>query len=340
LSEALVTTLTRPPGSPLRLPVIGDGDVLADEDAQLALRIAYDLHYTTFAGVDEEWEWDPGLLAAVGRLERAFVDALIDAVGPPVPMDRSRATDAIEALASGDGPSLSRYAEARGTWGQLREFVVHRSAYQRKEADPHTWAIPRLRGRAKAAIVMIQHDEYGAGVPDDVHAELFALTMRAFGLDPAYGAYVDWLPAATLATDNLPTLFGLHRRWRAACVGHLALFEMTSVGPMGRYSRALERLGIAAPARRFYDAHVVADALHECIALDDMVTGLLDDDPESAGALVFGARALAEVEGRFTQHLLSSWATGTSLRRALPPAAIAGRAQDDGATAVPRAVPA
>jgi hypothetical protein len=191
-------------------------------------------------------------------------------------------------------------------------------------------------------MVVIQHDEYGAGVPGDVHAELFAATMRAFDLDPSYGAYVDSLPAATLATDNLPTLFGLHRRWRAACVGHLALFEMTSVGPMARYSRALERLGIAPAARRFYDVHVTADAHHERVALDDMVCGLLDDDPASAGMVVFGARALAEVEGRFTRRLLSAWAEGgSSLRRTLPPARIVS---DRGRPAEPvtpaRAVPA
>jgi Iron-containing redox enzyme len=51
----------------------------------------------------------------------------------------------------------------RGTLAQLREFAIHRSAYQLKEADPHTWAIPRLTGAVKAAMVEIQADEYGDG---------------------------------------------------------------------------------------------------------------------------------------------------------------------------------
>ena len=57
--------------------------------------------------------------------------------------------------------------------------------------------------------------------------------MRALGLDPTYGAYLDALPGTTLATVNLITLFGLHRRWRGALVGNLAVYEMTSVVPMG-----------------------------------------------------------------------------------------------------------
>jgi hypothetical protein len=68
------------------------------------------------------------------------------------------------------------------TLEQAKEFVVLRSVYQLKEADPHTWAIPRLRGRAKSAMVEIQADEYGGGKPGRIHAELFARTMQGLGL--------------------------------------------------------------------------------------------------------------------------------------------------------------
>jgi hypothetical protein len=206
-----------------------------------------------------------------------------------------------------------------GTRDQMREFCAHRSAYQRKEADPHTWAIPRLRGRAKAAMVAIQYDEYGEGRPAAMHAELFGVTMEALGLDARPGAYLGVLPASTLGTLNLVTLFGLHRRWRAASVGHLALFEMTSVTPMGRYSQALRRLGVDDAARQFYDVHVVADEVHERIALDELVAGLLDTEPDAGGDVLFGARALAAVERRFAGHLLDSWAASeSSLLRPLP----------------------
>ena len=51
---------------------------------------------------------------------------------------------------------------------------MHRSAYQLKEADPHSWALPRLSGPPKAALVEVQADEYGGGRPERIHAELFA----------------------------------------------------------------------------------------------------------------------------------------------------------------------
>jgi hypothetical protein len=318
ISEAILEALRRAPG-PVGLPFLGDVDMLDDDDAQLALWCCYQLHYLSFAGVDDAWEWEPALLATRRTLERQFVARLTDEIGPPSAVPAAAVRPALTALVKGDGPSLSTFLLEHGSRGQMREFLAHRSVYQRKEADPHTWAIPRLRGRAKAAMVTIQYDEYGRGVSDAMHAELFATTMRAFDLDPAIGAYLDVLPGSTLATDNLVTMFGLHRTWRAACVGRLALFEMTSVGPMGRYALALQLLGVDFPARRFYQVHVVADELHQHFALDDMVAGLLEEEPAVGGEVLFGAHALALVESRFTRHLLDAWTDRrTSLLAPLP----------------------
>ncbi len=289
-------------------------DPLVDDDLQLALWCCYALHYDSFAHVDPSLEWDPELLRVRRDLEWHFFTRLLDVVGTPTATPAA-VRDQLLALTRADGPSLSRYIAECGTEDQLREFLIHRSAYQRKEADPHTWMIPRLRGRAKAAVVAIQHDEYGAGVAAAMHAELFATTMVHFNLDPSVGAYTDLLPGPTLATDNLVSMFGLHRALRGACVGHLALFEMTSVGPMGRYSDALRRFGAPGRARAFYDVHVEADAVHERIALDEMVTSMVEDEPELASQIVFGAQALTLVEQRFAHHLLDAWgADTTSLR--------------------------
>jgi Iron-containing redox enzyme len=304
---------------PVCLPAIDHIDMLEDDDAQLALTCCYELHYESFAHVDDRWEWAPELLAVRNRLERAFVERLEDEVGAQRSVPAHDVIPGLLELAKSDGPSLSRFIEDHGTIEQMREFCIHRSEYQRKEADPHTWVIPRLRGRAKAAAVTIQYDEYGAGSASGMHAELFADTMEALGLDPTYGAYRDLLPASTLATGNLVTMFGLHRRWRAACVGHLALFEMTSVSPMTRYSAALRRLGIGVSARRFYDVHVVADAWHEELAQHELIAGLLDAEPTLGGDVLFGARALMKVERRMTTTMLDAWAhDATSLLSAVP----------------------
>ena len=240
-------------------------DPLSDEDLQLALYLCYELHYRGLPGVSDEWEWEPSLLALRRQLEARFEAGLLDALGAPegdvAAEDMDVALRAVEA--ADEAPSLSRHLERHGTHAEMLEFVVHRSAYQLKEADPHSWALPRLTGAPKAAMVEIQADEYGGGDAERMHAALFAKSMDRLGLDSRYGAYLDRIPGVTLATVNLMSLLGLHRRWRGALVGHLALFEMSSSVPNRRYGNGLRRLGADRETTDFFDEHVTADAVHE-----------------------------------------------------------------------------
>src|SRR4051794_6808085 len=323
LTELLLARLTRPV-HPLPVPeVAACADPLEDDDLQLALYLCYELHYHGLPGVADEWEWEPTLLALRRELEACF-DAALQARVPVPPVPAPEEMDlALRAVAEADdGPSLSRHIERHATLEQLLEFVIHRSAYQLKEADPHSWALPRLYGPPKAALVQIQTDEYGNGRADRIHAQLFADTMEELGLDPRYGAYVDRLPSVTLSTVNLMSYFALHRRWRGAIVGHLALFEMESCLPNRRYADALRRLGCSDRAVAFFDEHVQADAIHENVAAVDLAGGLARQQPQLAGDILWGAATLVELDGRVARHILGAWAEGTSSLRAPLPAAL------------------
>jgi hypothetical protein len=310
-SAALLSALGRPPHA-LAAPAPED-----HEDLHLALYCCYELHYRGFAGVDPGWEWEPALLAFRASLEERFAAELDELAGPrPAPPDPSEVDAVLRELVQADeAPSLSKFVEREATREQVEEFVIHRSAYQLKEADPHSWAIPRLWGPPKAALVEIQADEYGGGRPEQVHAALFARAMTALGLDETYGAYLDRIPSVTLSTVNLMSLLGLHRRRRGALVGHLAVFEMTSSLPNGRYAKGLRRLGCGEDATAFFDVHVVADAVHESVAAVDLAGGLARQQPELAADIVWGARALLAVEARWAAHVLGAWAQNASSLR-------------------------
>jgi hypothetical protein len=295
------------------------GDPISDLDLQLALYVSYELHYAGFDGVDERWEWAPEVLGFRAEMEAAFERAVDDLTPPNDPTELARVGESLQAIVAEDGgPPLSRYLETRGTREQMLEHVVHRSPYQLKEADPHSWAIPRLTPAPKAALLEVQFDEYGGGRADRMHSVLFANTMTALGLDDTYGGYLELVPGITLATVNLLSGFGLHRRRRGALVGHLAAFEMTSSIPNRRYGNAMRRLGYDKAVTDFYDEHVEADAVHETIAAWDLAGGLARDEPDLAEDILFGARALLALEGRWAEHLLGCWEAGeTSLRRPL-----------------------
>jgi hypothetical protein len=291
------------------------GEVLAgDEDFHLTLYCLYELHYRSFQGVDDGWEWEPSLLRVRTKLESCFEEALRteldDGHRVPAPADLPDHLKLL--LESSSGPSLSRYLETRATLEEFREMLVHKSAYQLKEADPHSFAIPRLSGRAKVAMLEIQFDEYGAGKPERQHARLFAGTMDALGLDSRYGAYLDATPGFTLATVNLMSLFGLNRRLRGAIVGHLAVLEMDSTQPNRRYGNGLRRLGFDETATDFFDEHVEADAVHEALAVHDLAGALAQDDPSLTPDILFGARAMLLLDELVARRISDAWAAGTS----------------------------
>lgn len=321
ISATLIDALVQEPGTSIPVPIVATTGTLHDEDVQLALYLCYELHYSGIDGVDPRWEWDPALLTFRAELERRF-EADLRAVAAPAGAAAvdEMGTVLFELVAQDDGPPLARFVETQASRDQLEELLIHRSAYQLKEADPHSWALPRLAGAPKAALVEIQADEYGGGDPERIHAVLFAKTMRAAGLRDAYGAYLDLLPAITLATVNLMTMCGLHRRLRGAIVGHLAVLEMTSTLPNRRYGNAMRRLGFDAAATDFFDEHVTADAVHENIAAWDLAGGLATAEPSLHDDILFGARALLAAEALWAEHLLDAWESGRSSLRGPVPA--------------------
>ena len=291
---------------------------LADEDLQLTLWMLYEQHYRGFAAVDPRWEWSPGLLRVRALIEAPFEAALRRAV--PVPpagtmTAHSLASVLFALVAADDGPSLSAHLARHGQLTQWQEFLALRSVYHLKEADPHTWAIPRLHGTPKAALVEIQADEYGGGRVERMHSELFRRSMRGLGLDDTYGAYVEAAPACTLANVNAMSMLGLHRRLRGAAVGHLTAVEIGSSVPSRRYATGLRRLGFGSEVTRFFDEHVEADAVHEQVAAWDLSGALARDEPELLEDVLFGAALCLWLDARGAATMLDAWRVGASALR-------------------------
>ncbi|MBE1603497.1 iron-containing redox enzyme family protein [Actinopolymorpha pittospori] len=282
------------------------------EDLQLALYTCYELHYRAFAGTDGRWEWDPELLRLRGDLESAFLAALRHDLP-----HHSDVASALEPLVHEpvDGDGVSHFLERGGELWQVREFVAMRSLYHLKEADPHAWVIPRLLGQAKASLVAVEYDEFGAGRAARAHSQLFADLMAGLGLDPRYGRYLDAAPAHMLATVNLMSLLGLHRSLRGALVGHLAAAEITTAPSAHRMVQALRRLKLPEQCVSFYTEHVEADAVHEQVMRHDVIGDLLGREPDLTPDVIFGIDATSFLEDRLADQLLGAWRTGTTSLR-------------------------
>ncbi|MFI6093911.1 iron-containing redox enzyme family protein [Lentzea sp. NPDC051213] len=279
------------------------------EDLTIALHTLYELHYGGFDGVDPAWEWDPELLRLRARVERIFLNRLRSDVDGGDDIDA-----ALEALTVEHG-GVSHHLRDNGTWDQMRELFAHRSVYHHKEADPHVWVIPRLRGQAKASVAAVEFDEFGGGRAERMHARLFADLLEGAGMRPDYLHYLDDVPAPAIAIVNMMSLFGLHGSLRGALVGHFAAAEITTAPRARRMAQALTRLNADPRCFEFFAQRIAADAGHEQIMRLDVIGSLLEQEPSLKPDVVFGIQATEVLEARLTGHLLSSWEAGESSLR-------------------------
>ena len=292
--------------------------VLADEDVQLGLLMLQELDHDGLDGVDEGRERSPDVLTARAVLEDAVEAELRAEVAPAVQRAtrdaRRDPAAAIFALTDGDadGPSLAGHLQRLATRRQLDEFLVHRSILQLREADGHTWLIPRLSGRPKAALVEVQTDEYGGGRLERMHAQMYADTLLAAGLEPEYGHYLDQVPATTLALHTTARMFGQQRRLRGATAGHLAGVEATSSMPNRRVAAAVRRLGLGDRAAAYFDEHVVADAVHEQVVVRDLCAGLIEQQPGLLEDVLFGVLSCLLLDARMGTAILGAWEARSS----------------------------
>jgi hypothetical protein len=279
------------------------------DDAQICLWALYELHYRGFEDVDDNLEWHPDLLRVRRALEEDFERSLRDRCEIPDAPAPSGETQFAEMLLrfieDHDGRSLATFVQRQADADQVLDLLRMRTIYHLKESDPSAWVVPRLGVRTQAALMELQYDEYGAGDPNRLHSHLFARGIEACGLNPAYGAYINEVPAEVLEQNNVMSLFGLHRRLRGAALGHLAAFEATSSQPCRRMSQGLHRLGLPAEMIDYYDEHIEADAVHEQLAIRTICASLVAAEPVLANDVFFGAFTCLDLESRFADAVLA-----------------------------------
>ncbi len=276
-----------------------------DRDTQLAWFILNELSFGGWFGVDDDAEWAAPVVSLRRSCEDWFAGSiearLCEADEPSVLVDR---------ILSTPGPSIARFLADHGTATDVAESLMLRLPYQDKEADPHTFAIPRLDGPVKGALCEIQSGEYGVGHRFS-HAELFRRALASLG-GPGFTSTIDRLPGVAFATSNLVSMGGLNRSRRGVVIGQLALFEMDSVEPNSAMVVACDRLGLPADARRFFQVHVLADAEHERIARKAFLHDYPGHDPQQRPNVVFGIRAQHAIDLAMADHAIAAWSTRRS----------------------------
>ena len=291
-----------------RLPgVPGDVDPYGD-DLQLALHLAYELHYRPLAGVDADLEWDPDLLRLRRALEQPFLAALRATVAAATTSTR-RSRRCCSSRA-GTGPSwhLARRGRALAA-ARVRRAPVGLPPQGGRPAGLGRAAAggpgQGRAGRGAARRVRRRRAERMHAAPvrrDDARARL----------DDGYGAHVDAAPATTLAPVNLMSLVGLHRSLRGAAVGQFVMVEVTSSPGSRRLSSAFDRLPTAPRGSgSTTSTSRPTRCTSRCCAPG--LRDLLAREPELAADVVLGIEAGLLLEDRFGDRVLG----GLGARREL-----------------------
>ena len=316
LSEIVVEALLDGVGPPSMGLDTVDGDPL-DHDLQLALYVLNELHFAGWVGVDDDLEWNPAVTALRCKLNDEFERRLRHTLPPSL----SSPTAEARRLLDLPGPSVSKYLRDHGTVEQVRESMILRSAYQSKEADPHTFAVPRFAGSTKRVLTEIQSGEYGVGHKRS-HAELFADALIGLDLDPTPNAHIDNCTGPSLAISNLVTLGAMQRRLRGVVLGQLSLFEMDSVVPNQRMVDCCDRLDLDERVRPFFAIHVLADAEHQVMVEASFLVEYPRIDPRQVHNLLLGMRAQSLIDHATARTSVPNWQHDRSALSVVPSPAI------------------
>ncbi len=313
LSDRVITGLLGETAFPPAASVIEGSDPL-DHDFQLGLYVLNELHYAGWIGVDDSLEWAPWVSSLRLGLHTEFERRLRLAI----PMGASQPLELARRLLQPGELSVSGHLRDHGTVDQVRESMILRSPYQSKEADPHTFALPRFGGSTKRVLTEIQSGEYGVGHRRS-HAELFADALDGLGLDPTPNAHVDACSGAALATSNLVTLGAMHRRLRGIVLGQLSLFEMDSVTPNQAMVECCDRLGLPDSVRPFFQIHVLADAEHEQMVEAAFLGDYPAIEPDQVQNMLLGMRAQSLIDHTIAAETVPMWRRRLSATHTLLP---------------------
>ena len=290
-------------------------DALAGEEVPLALYCLYELHYRGFAGVSDDWEWDATCLELRRRLERASLRELRYEVFLSYGIEKMHAADVLMELSTltNDTARLrSALMTTDATDAQTQELTLLRSFLPTDSSAVPTGSVAHQRNQATAgerhttSRPLIHPSWAPAG------AELFGAVSEEHLLGSGKVENLELVPSATLSNLNVARMFILHRRWRAALAGHVTqqiLHAEAHTGDLASY----ESEGGVTDRHRWAKVHV--DAVAHVAVLDQLIGGVLADEPALSDDVVFGARAYAYLETTFVTRVLSAWVNGRSSLR-------------------------
>ena len=230
---------------------------------------------------------DARLLAEEARFiadERAQVTAS----AATAPLDAAgflRWFNALEHSGPGQGDPLFPWLARTATLQEMRWFLSQEAAGEAGFDDLLALTQVKLPTRAKLELARNYWDEMGRGNADGMHGRLLDRLVCSLALPVSSDTTV----APALALGNLMVGLATRRAYAYHSLGALGVFEMTASGRVAQVSAGLQRLGISAADRRYFDLHAVLDRKHSVAWNNEVFATLVEDEPMTARWIAEGA---------------------------------------------------
>jgi hypothetical protein len=191
----------------------------------------------------------------------------------------------LDATGPGQGDALFPWLAARASMAEMRWFLTQEAAGEAGFDDLVALTQLKLPQRAKLELARNYWDEMGRGRPAAMHGEMLGRLVRNLELEVSVHTTV-W-PA--LALGNLLVALASDRHYAYHSLGALGAVELTAPGRVARVAQGLERLGISARDRMYFDLHATIDKKHAEDWITEVLVPLTTERPETMAWIAEGA---------------------------------------------------
>ncbi len=224
------------------------------------------------------------------QLERQFLEQLRTEVIALIPIFDSTETfiawfDSLLLTGAGQNHPLFDYLAAEASVEQMCWFLTQEVAGEAGFEDLLAYTQVKLPVRAKLEIARNYWDEMGRGKQEVMHGQLLERMVRELNLQPD----IDTTVWEALALNNTMVGLALTREFAFQSIGALGVIELTAPARAEKVSAGMRRLGFSQRIRAYFDLHAAIDILHARAWIKEVLTPLIDDDPQCAPFIAEGA---------------------------------------------------
>ena len=184
----------------------------------------------------------------------------------------------------GQGDALFPWLAEHASLEEMRWFLQQELSGEAGFDDLVALSQVKMPDRPKMEMARNLWDEVGRGNPAGVHGTLLMRMADELGITSSIDEAV-WEP---LALANLMAGMAVER-YAYHSVGALGVVELTAPGRVAQVALGLRRLGVSAPARRYYELHATLDIEHFRRWQSEVLHPLVADEPRTAPLLAQGA---------------------------------------------------